>query len=114
MIRVTKSDKNAVEKINDLKKWIQSLDGIVKRYKWAQTIPIKILLESLDINYSWVIAKADIGFDDVFVLYGLLKSAKENLSTEDYNALLNAILDKLNEHYEPAPDTSDKSDDLPF
>jgi hypothetical protein len=53
-----------------------------------------------------------MSFELILSFFSLYSSAKENLSQEDYDGLINLISDRFNEYFEPEPVKD--TDDLPF
>lgn len=96
---------------DNIKSWFESLESLVRKYKWAKTISTTVIFKSLGVTFVCFKNFQDLPFELVLSFYSLYLNAKENLAEEDFQGLLSVITNKFNEYYEQEPE---KEDDLPF
>lgn len=96
--------------------WFETLEKLVKKYKWAKSISSSIVFAGLGVKFVYYKIYKDVPYDVVLSFYSMYKNAKENLSQEDVDGLTVLITNKINEYFEaePEPDKEINLDDLPF
>jgi hypothetical protein len=97
---------------NMVNNWFETLESLVKKYKWAKTIASHIVFKGLGVPFVYYENNKEMSFELILSFFSLYSSAKENLSQEDYDGLINLISDRFNEYFEPEPVKD--TDDLPF
>lgn len=104
------------EKVNEenIKKWLNTLEKIVNKYKWAKTINTDTVFNEIGVNYVYYTSFQDIPYEVVLSFYSLCLNAKNNLVEGDFDGLIVLICDKFNNYYEPEPKKADEGSDLPF
>lgn len=92
-------------------KFIETIDEIVKSYKWSKVVPLKELMKNL--KYAYWKDRTDIPYKALLELSVITNS----LSEEDKTYLLKTISSKFNELYVPDQEVSNdepSGDDIPF
>jgi hypothetical protein len=92
-----------------VEKWLDSLEKLVKDYKWSKTVNFTKIFK--DVNFVYWPDRTDVPFDSLLELYGIYK----NMSAEDLPSFVITVKDFLNKYYEKEPTPTEIPDsDLPF
>jgi len=71
------------------------------------------------VSFTYFKNQSEISYDLVLSFYNIYSNIKDSFAKEDYDALLNLLVNKFNELYAPEPEPQPKpepeqGDDLPF
>jgi len=103
----------------NIEKWLSSLETKVNQYKWALNLPSNIVFKGIGVSFTYFKNQSEISYDLVLSFYNIYSNIKDSFAKEDYDALLNLLVNKFNELYAPEPEPQPKpepeqGDDLPF
>ena len=86
-------------------KWLNQLNDLVKRFKWSETISVRILFDSFEFNYSK--NEEDVPIDEVSKLDALFRSLNSD-EVENFASTVKEILNKN------ANEDNSEEEDFPF
>lgn len=93
-----------------IKKWLESLEEILKSFKWSEKIKLKDLFKNADFSFINMMKEEGIAYKDILDLYKFYKNLKS-----DETAFINRVRDALSETVVARKNNLENNDDeFPF
>jgi len=94
-------------------KWLGSLEGLLKTYKWSKSIPFEEVFRSLTGHAQyWPNRSRELSYDTLMKLFNLFKSIPSNEQTSFASTIILKLKPIILEKVEPAASAAE--DDRPF
>lgn len=94
-------------------RWIEGLEDVGIKFKWAKTIGVDILFTGLLSSYSWFSDHMEIATKKVMEYAMLLKELKNRLEDNEFKSLIDVLVIEYNKYYSD-DENQNAGDDLPF